>query len=293
MSGTRRPGPASGPETASRIRLTVIGVLSGALAGLFGLGGGVLIVPALVAWCRRDQRQAVATSLMALGPLAMAGVVGYAIAREVDVWIAVPLAAGSMIGAGLGAKLLSRAPLALLRWIFAAVALGVAVRLLVAPGVSMGGPPDHDLWRLAILLPVGVVIGLIAALTGIGGGAIMVPVMQLGFSLNAALAKGTSLLVILPTAILGGWRNLRHRNGVLRDAAWLGLTGMAAAFGTSAVSVRMPGTLSDVLFGLLLVAVGLRTVWGDLRAVLSGARRRVRRARERHRGRRQDSHARV
>lgn len=270
---------AESPARASRVRLTAIGLLSGVLAGLFGLGGGVLVVPALAAWCHRDQRQAAATSLMALGPLALAGLVGYTLAREVDVWVAVPLAVGSMIGAWLGAKVLDRAPLALLRWFFAAMAWITGLWLVIAPGVSAGGVPGHEWWRLAILLPVGVLIGLISGVAGIGGGAVMVPVLQLGFNLAPALAKGTSLLVMLPTVLLGSWRNLRHGNGVPRDAAWVGLAGVLAALGASAVSVRMPAVLSDVLFGVLLMAVGVQPVLRDGREL-------VRRLRERLRGRR-------
>ncbi|MCP2257999.1 hypothetical protein LX15_001686 [Streptoalloteichus tenebrarius] len=253
---------------APRWKLALIGLVAGAMSGLFGIGGGVVIVPALVAWCRRDQRQAVATSFLALGPLALAGVVGYALHGQVDVLIAVPLAAGSMIGAWIGAALLSRAPLAFLRWLFAVVALATAAKLAFDPGMAPG-EVDHEWWRLALLLPVGVLIGVLAALTGIGGGAVMVPVMQLGFHVPAALAKGTSLLVILPTSALGGWRNLRNGNGSLRDAAWIGGSGVVATVATSQWAVVMDQTLSDVLFGCLLVFVAVRTIWGDLRKLVS------------------------
>jgi uncharacterized membrane protein YfcA len=125
---------------------------------------------------------------------------------------------------------------------------------------------QHELWRLAILVPVGIAVGVLAGLTGIGGGAVMVPIMQLGFAVPAALAKGTSLLVILPTALLAGWRNLRGHLGSVRDAAWIGLSGVIAALAASAISVRLPGVVSDLLFGCFLIAVSIRTVWPDLRA---------------------------
>ncbi|ASO17920.1 hypothetical protein FHR81_005408 [Actinoalloteichus hoggarensis] len=255
------------PAPARRPVLVAIGLIAGALSGLFGIGGGVAIVPALVAWCGRDQRYAVATSLLALGPLAVAGVIGYSAHGQVDLRIAVPLAAGSMIGAWIGAFLLTRMPLAWLRWFFALIAVGTAVRMLIDPGVSTG-LVSHEWWRLALLLPIGVLIGMIAALAGVGGGAVMVPVMQLSLGVPAALAKGTSLLVILPTSILGGWRNLRHGNGSLRDALWIGCSGVLATVATTQWSVVMNPLLSDVLFGLLLVFVAVRTVWPDLRGLL-------------------------
>lgn len=235
------------------------------MSGLFGVGGGVLIVPALVAFCRKDQRQAVAVSLLAIGPLAVSGVIGYALHHQVDVHLAVPLAVGSLIGAWIGSALLHKVPTRVLRLIFALAALSAAVRLLVDPGVP-AGEVRHELWRLALLLPVGVAIGILAGLTGIGGGAVMVPIMQLGFGVAAALAKGTSLLVMLPTALFAGWRNLRSGLGSISEATWVGLSGVLAAFGASAVSVRLPGVAADLLFGAFLIMVAVRTVWPDLRS---------------------------
>ena len=247
----------------SAVRLALIGVVAGVLSGLFGVGGGVLIVPALVTVCRLDQRQAVATSLLAIGPLAVAGVFGYAVHGEVDPYLAAALALGTTTGAWVGTVLLHRLSLPALRWIFAGAVLTAAVRLVVNPGVP-GGDMRHEPWLLALLVPIGMAVGVLAGLTGIGGGAVMVPIMQLGFSVAAALAKGTSLLVILPTALLAGWRNLRAHLGSLRDAAWIGLSGVLAVLGASAVSVRLPGVVSDLLFGVFLIAVALRTIWSDL-----------------------------
>jgi len=251
-----------------RARLVLIGVLAGFLSGLFGVGGGVLIVPALVTLCRQDQRRAVATSLLAIGPLAVAGVIGYAAHRKVDPYLAAPLVVGTVVGAWIGAALLRRVSLPALRWIFAVAVLSAAIRLVIDPGVP-AGEVRHELWRLAILVPVGLAVGVLAGLTGIGGGAVMVPIMQLGFAVPAALAKGTSLLVVLPTALLAGWRNLRAHLGSARDATWIGLSGMVAAFVASAISVRLPGVVSDLLFGCFLIAVAVSTVWPDLRALRS------------------------
>lgn len=252
-------------EPARRPVLAGIGVLAGVMSALFGVGGGAVVVPALVAWCRRDQRQAVATSLIAIGPLALAAMIGYAVHGEVDVVMALPLIAGSLVGTWIGTHLLTKMPLAALRWLFAIFAVLVAVRLAIAPAAAEA-VPSHG-WDLLWLIPAGVAIGILAALTGIGGGAAMVPLMQLGYGLSAVLAKGTSLLVILPTSVLGGWRNLRNRLGDLREALWIGCSGMLAALLTSQVSVRLPQTLADRLFAVFLVLIALRTVWGDLRAL--------------------------
>jgi len=248
-----------------RLRLVLIGVAAGCLSGLLGVGGGLLIVPALVTFCRQDQRQAVATSLLAISPLAVAGVVGYGLHGQVDVYLAVPFVIGTVIGAWIGAALLRRVSLPVLRWVFAVAALSAAIRLIVEPGAP-GGEVQHDLWRLAILVPIGVLVGIVAGMTGIGGGALMVPIMQIGFAVPAALAKGTSLLIILPTALLASWRNLRAHLGSVSDAAWIGLSGVLGALAASAVSVRLPPLVANLIFGVFLVVVAVRTVWPDLQA---------------------------
>ncbi|WP_117213424.1 sulfite exporter TauE/SafE family protein [Allorhizocola rhizosphaerae] len=247
-----------------RHTLVGIGVLAGVMSALFGVGGGAVVVPALVAWCGRDHRQAVATSFLAIGPLSLAAMVGYAVHGQVDVLVAAPLIAGLMAGAWIGTHLLTRLSQGVLRWIFALFALAVAVRMAFGTTIAQG-EAVHG-WRLLWLVPAAVAIGVLAALTGVGGGAAMVPLMQLGYGLSAVLAKGTSLLAILPTSALGSWRNLRNGLGSMSEALWIGCSGMLAALATSQLSVRLPQTVADRLFAAFLVFVAVRTVWGSVKA---------------------------
>jgi uncharacterized membrane protein YfcA len=89
-------------------RLLVIGVVAGLLSGLLGVGGGIVMVPLLVLWAGYGQREAHATSLGAIVPISLAGVLTYGIAGAVRVPAAVALAAGSVAGARVGAGLLAR-----------------------------------------------------------------------------------------------------------------------------------------------------------------------------------------
>ena len=67
--------------------LVAIGVVAGLLSGLFGVGGGVVVVPALMAFAHMDQRRASATSLVAIAPAAVVGAATYAVQGEVH-WLA-------------------------------------------------------------------------------------------------------------------------------------------------------------------------------------------------------------
>ena len=89
----------------------------------------------------------------------------------------------------------------------------------------------------------------------------MVPAMVLLLSLSDALAKGTSLAVIVPTALIGTSRNVRVKNADLRLAALLGVSGMVTAFAASRWSVTMDPQLSRVLFACLMIAVAALMVF--------------------------------
>jgi uncharacterized protein len=113
------------------LRLTVIGTLAGLFSGLFGVGGGSVIVPLLVLWLAYDERSATATSLAAIifiATFAAATQSLYGNVRVLDaVLVGVPAVAGVLIGTRLQQRLQGRS-IALL---FAAVLVGSAVELVV------------------------------------------------------------------------------------------------------------------------------------------------------------------
>ena len=114
------------------MRLVAIGLAAGVLSGLFGIGGGLVIVPLLVLLAGYEQRVASATSLAAIGLIASVGVVVYAIAGKVEPVEGVLVGAPAAVGAGLGAALQQRLTNRALSLLFAALLVGLAVRLLVA-----------------------------------------------------------------------------------------------------------------------------------------------------------------
>jgi uncharacterized membrane protein YfcA len=94
------------------------------------VGGGIVIVPLLVAWQRFGQHEAHATSLAAIIPIAAVGAARFAVDGSVDYGIAALLSAGSLAGAPVGARLLARAGEGLLKLLFGALMLAVAAQLL-------------------------------------------------------------------------------------------------------------------------------------------------------------------
>lgn len=231
-----------------------IGLAAGLLSGLFGVGGGTVIVPLLVLLLRFDQRLAAGTSLAAIIPTATVGVISYAVHGSVA-WIpALILAVGAVLGAQVGTWLLPRLPVTVLRWGFVGFLL-VVIAMLFVVIPSRDAELDLTLWVGLALAGVGVITGILAGLLGVGGGVIVVPVLMLAFGTSDLVAKGTSLLMMIPTAISGTVGNVRRRNVDLVAAACIG----GAACTTTALGAWI-ATIIDPFVGNILFAAFLAVI---------------------------------
>jgi uncharacterized protein len=114
------------------MRLVLIGVLAGFFSALFGIGGGVIAVPLLVVVARFDVRPATATSLAAIGIVALAGAISYGVHGHVHVGDAALVGLPGAVGALAGASLQQRVSIRWLALGFSAVLASVGIKLLVA-----------------------------------------------------------------------------------------------------------------------------------------------------------------
>jgi uncharacterized membrane protein YfcA len=253
-------GVSPAARTSTRTRLAgaaVVGLLAGFLSGLFGVGGGILIVPGLVLVMKMDQRLAHGTSLAAILPIAAAGVVGYAVHDAVDWPVGAIISVGAIVGALIGVRFLRAVRGHVLRNVFAIFLVATAARLLIdTPEPSGRGPL---LLALALsLIVIGLVSGATAGLLGVGGGIIIIPALVVLFAVPDPIAKGTSLFVIIPTALAGTVQNTRADNVDMPVAIAVGLAGAVAAFAGSKVATTLSPHLSSVLFAGLILVVAAR-----------------------------------
>ena len=241
--------------------LVIVGLVGGALSGAFGIGGGILMVPLLIGLAKMNQRQAAATSLLAIVPAAIAGSATYFAAGHVDWFAALFLAVGGVVGSIVGTRLLKSLPLGILRWGFIALLVAVAVRMvLVIPDRGSGLVEPGVLTALG-LVALGLFIGIASGLFGIGGGVIAVPALIALFGVGDLVAKGTSLLFMIPTALSGTINNVRNKLVDVRAGIILGITATAASFGGAAIAFLMSPAVSSYLFAALLaVAIVQLTV---------------------------------
>jgi uncharacterized membrane protein YfcA len=109
-------------------------------------------------------------------------------------------------------------------------------------------------------IAIGLVGGIVAGLLGVGGGVLFVPGLVLFLGLDQHHAEATSLLAIVPVAIVGTYRQDRYGNVVRRDALLLGLLSVAGA----AAGVALANTLSSAAlrdaFAVLMLLVAAQLV---------------------------------
>jgi uncharacterized membrane protein YfcA len=118
---------------------------------------------------------------------------------------------------------------------------------------------------IAEAIAVGVVAGLASGLLGVGGGAIIVPGLVIFLGLGQIEAEATSLLAIVPVALVGAWRQRRYGNVRLGEGARLGLLAVAGAVVGAVLANLLPVRAIELAFAGLLVVVAVRLTRDALR----------------------------
>ncbi|HSW15528.1 MAG TPA: sulfite exporter TauE/SafE family protein [Solimonas sp.] len=252
------------------------GAIAGLLAGLFGVGGGMVMVPALALVLPRQgvpgdavMQVAVATSLAVISATAVSSMLSHqrhgAVLWPVFRWMALGLAAGSLGGAFVADQLASRT-LGLMVGVGALlVAAQMFFDLRPAAAAPLPGP--------AALVTAGGIIGLLSALVGIGGGSLTVPF--LGWrSVDIRKAVGTSAACGLPIAwagalgfIVAGWDRTDLPGPQLGYVSLQGFAALALASVLLAplgarLAHRLPPRQLKRGFAALLTGVGLKMLIG-------------------------------
>ena len=243
------------PTPTPRLPVVVaIGTVAGFLSGMFGIGGGIIMVPLLVLAAGFPQRQASATSLAAIIPTAAVAASTYLASGSVpasQIGFGLVIAVGAAVIAPLGAWALRTWKVSLVRWIFIALLAVTAVMVFVTVP-ERSAHLDWSPSTIAALLGLGALMGFAAGLLGVGGGILATPILIL-LGVSDLTAKPLSLIAMVPAALSGTVGS--HRAGLVQwtTAVPLGITtALAAPIGVWA-SVSLPAEWANPLLAALIV----------------------------------------
>ncbi len=282
----------------------VVGLATGVLAGMFGIGGGLLVNPVLIAVVGVPAPVAVGTGVCQIIGASTSGILSRRHTGTIDWRMALTLAGGSVMGVSVGSFVLDwikrmppfewggrsvKSADFIVMTIFLAVMFGEAA--FITWDLRRRAAGDHTprglLWKVklppygrfpslnppAVSIPlvawIGVVAGISTGLLGIGGGLILLPALEYLAGQRTRVAAGTSLGVMWFAAIVGGAIHAWSGNVDVRLlAALLAGSTIGAQFG-SRIGVRLPGPTLRRYFVLILLLMASMTFWKLLR-LLSG-----------------------
>ena len=258
------------------IAMLATGIAGGVIAGLLGVGGGIVIVPVLefvleLLGFSADIRMhvAVATSLAVIVPTSISSARAHHRRGAVDIDLAKRWTPFIVVGAAIGIVIASRVGGPVLTGVFGAVALLVAIKM-VLPLDQKTLATEVPRGPATALIPTS--IGTISTMMGIGGGSMTVPVLTL-MSEPIHKAVGTSALFGLVIAIPGaigfvyaGWGNELLPAGSLGFVNMIGFAFIAPTTVLAApLGARLAHALSrrhlSLLFGLFLLLISVRMIW--------------------------------
>lgn len=264
------------PELLDLGAYLAVGSVAGLLAGLLGVGGGLVIVPALV-WVFHGNgiapsvvvHLAVGTSLATIIVTSISSIQAHHRRGAVRWELVAQLTPGIVLGAWLGAALADALPTLWLQRVFAGFVIMVGLQMLLGAHAEarrqLSGKPGMFL--------VGGVIGMVSAVVGIGGGSLTVPFLNwCGVHMRNAVA--TSAACGLPIAVAGaigfvvaGWGDIALPEGTTGFVYWPAFVGISiASFLLAPLGARLahslPLPILRRVFAALLLAVGSKMLIG-------------------------------
>ncbi|NQZ90718.1 MAG: sulfite exporter TauE/SafE family protein [Moritella sp.] len=253
----------------------VLGAAAGLIAGLFGVGGGLIIVPALIfSFNLQDlsplvlTQVAIGTSLATIIFTSLSSIKTHHSKGAIDWSLVKRLTFGIVIGAVLGSIFADYLPGETLQMIIGIYALIVAVQM----GLNLKPKAEHELPTGAGLSVAGGIIGAISALFGIGGGSLTVPYLS-WCRVEMRNAVATSSACGLPIAVAGmctyvitGWNNPElpeYSLGYIYLPAFFGIIITSTVFAKQGAKLAhsLPSHILKRYFALLLLGVGSKFIF--------------------------------
>lgn len=117
------------------------------------------------------------------------------------------------------------------------------------------------IWKDVLMVVIGLGVGVLSAMFGVGGGILFVPALTLILGLEQIHATATSLLAVLPTSIVGAWRQHHYGNVRWGAAIPMGVCSVGAVVAGSYAAHALPGDIIRRLFACLLVYSASQLLW--------------------------------
>lgn len=269
-------------EFIERFLITIpIGVVSGLLAGAFGIGGGIIAVPLIRHILGETAHVAIGTTLAVILPTAIIGAVNYwkekMLVLPLAAYCSVPAILGTILASAFSHQvdgqdlMLGLAALMILVGLDFITGFGNKLKAKAA-NADLGSDAvsqtyiDIKMDKKAILSAIGIgsVVGILSGLLGVGGGFIMVPAFCYLLGLPLKIAFGTSLVVVAIVSLPGTLVHWYHHHVDLSIAATMLVGSIPGAWLGSKLSLKTKDQMLRTVFGAILIVLSILMVYREL-----------------------------
>lgn len=252
--------------------LLLIGLLAGTLGGLLGLGGGVIMLPALDFWLGYPSTTAIGTTLFAVIFTVISGAYGHYLHKNTRNALSRDISLGGVVGILVGSYVFT---LLLNKIQLLNLCMGLFFLLpaymMTRDGIQkqneshLSGDHDTLVGRFGIsprfwLLGLGFVVGLVTGTLGLGGGFLLVPGLTYGIGLSIHLAVGSSMLAVVPITIAGSLVKLAQGLVVLPAVFCLAIGSVTGAQLGAALIKLFQAWALKLLFGVYFFYVAIKYI---------------------------------
>ncbi len=242
-----------------------LGAALGFLGGLFGIGGGIIVIPLLVLGFGMEQTVAQGTALVMMVPNLLIAWFRYNQRQPVAGRLALQIGGLACLSTWLVAQVATQLPSGTLRTVFAAFLFVLSLRMLVQSRRGAGDIPPQPTRDQRLLPLVGLAGGASMGLLGVGGGLVATPLLTGWFGQKQTVAQSLSLALVAPSSIIA---LLTYSHAARVDWAVglpLAAGGLFTVSAGVALALRLPERRMRLAFAWMLLATAL---WLLLRPLL-------------------------
>lgn len=240
--------------------LVAIGFGAGTLGSLIGVGGGIVIVPALT-FLGLQPTQIASTSLFAVASTSSSSSLEYARQKRIDYRLAISMACAAIPGAVLGAFLSPYFTLELFKLLFAMLLASIGIYVIYKRTILRETEFRNGLAAKSVVLASSFGAGIISSLFGVGGGVIFVPVMLLVLGIVMQRAAPTSQLILMMTSVAGVITHSALGHPDYLYAVCLSIGALAGGYFGAKISPKLQDSKLQSILGLVLFGVSAKLLY--------------------------------
>ena len=235
------------------------GIVAGFICGMFGMGGGSLMVPAIIYVFDLPMKQAVGTSLFVIIFSAISALINYIRHSKVYPKLAFFIVPSGILGAQSGAFLASRLSDNVVKYIFVGIIAGLGIRMFFQK--ENNGQCEKQEFNKTAAVIIGLLAGFVSGLCGVGGAVLVIPLLYIFLKVPMHTCIGTAVIAILFNAISGATGYIVRGLVDFHIGLMLAIGSVVAAPLGARISINTPREKLRKIFAVVLILSGLSVLF--------------------------------